>query len=77
MYGHAKQVTQHTQYQPARIVVRLVGQNWFADFVDDDVVFDLFGTTMIPTPFCLPMSAQQVLREVQARNPLSIVTLEG
>lgn len=42
---------------------------WVANFVGDMQVFNLFGSTQVPTPFGPSASGAAVLAEIQSRNP--------
>jgi len=47
----------------------LPNDQWTATFVDDQEVYDLFGTYTLPTPFRACAAAEKVHAEVSSRNP--------
>lgn len=51
------------------IVIIASPEGWLADFTDDPTVWDLFGTTTIPTAFTLRTSVEDVLAEIRSLNP--------
>lgn len=42
---------------------------WMADFVGDSETLELFGTTVLPTPFRATAAAATVVGKLAARNP--------
>ena len=61
----------------ARKVINLYRQDgsWWVDFVDDEEVLTLFGTTEIMTPFFSSTPEEEVLRVIQERNPDCLIML--
>lgn len=51
------------------IIVSASGTTWMADFVGDAEVFDLFGTTILPTPFDTRVPVADVLADLRNLNP--------
>jgi hypothetical protein len=54
-----------------RKVINLYRQDgsWWVDFVDDEEVQALFGTTEIMTPFFSSTPEEEVLKAIQEKNP--------
>jgi hypothetical protein len=53
------------------IYLSLIKETWHADFSETSErahIIDLFGCTLIPTPFTMAADTQQVLNTVAARN---------
>lgn len=48
---------------------------WHADFINDQQTLDLFGTTVLPTPFTDSVSAGDVVEVIRDLNPGKIVEL--
>ena len=48
-------------------------QCWCVRMVDNPEMFDLFGTDILPLPFTLEATLEQVLEGVRARNPMAEV----
>lgn len=48
---------------------------WLADFVGDQDILELFGTTELTTAFFAPMSAPEVIKRVQRLNPHTAVSM--
>ena len=55
------------------IRIWLKGNQWMADFEDDQEIKGLFGTTMIPTAYLSGIPVEEVVERVQALNPDCIV----
>lgn len=51
------------------IIVSAIGTTWTANFVDDVEVFDLFGTTILPTPYDTRVPVADVLADLRNLNP--------
>lgn len=48
---------------------------WHADFIGDAQTLDLFGTTVLPTPFEQSIPAHLVLGTIREINPGKLVEL--
>lgn len=60
------------------IKVKLIGGIWYADYEGDAHIQDLFGTTLIPTPFRDGpdgFTAKEVAEEISKNNPDCCVLL--
>ena len=62
------------EQQMKTIKLYLKGNTWVADWVDDTSVFELFGTTKLPTMFRGDSPAEEVQAAIQQFNPEYSVT---
>lgn len=61
-----------------RKVINLYRQDgsWWVDFVDDEEVLALFGTTEIMTPFFSSMPEEEVRKVIQEKNPDCLILVQ-
>jgi hypothetical protein len=62
----------------ARKVINLYRQDgsWWVDFVDDEEVLALFGTTEIITPFFSSTPEEEVRKVIQEKNPGCLILVQ-